>query len=437
MIVLPRSSAVLPALGLVAAIAWPCEARADIQHMVSPGLSFGVSFGERTSFSMGVDVRYSYLPNGDLNGATIYGFGPFAQAALLVGSFGAAGRFAAGAQVGGAAFAVHPAGEVGWTYRTAYGATRERPRVPGWHGLHLGLGSWFFPAQELTIRGAIPLGAPGARPEMTIAIGARFPAPYGFNSLAISGRPLRRGDDVLLPPVLSGEAREPSCAALDRDTRSSLVEAWLDDARTESASIPAFLALARDLATVGAPDALVARALGAAEEEALHTLLCSAVASRLSGTPVVPALLAPPPAEDASLEAALVRLAVESWRDGCLGEGAAAERARRALGGAQDPLARAALGRIAVDEQRHADLGWDVLRFCAARGGRAVVDAIAAEIARDAPSIEGVSGGEQTADAEAWRAHGRLDGDAMTAAWLTQRAAAGRAGGRLLRQLGA
>ncbi|APR88158.1 putative lipoprotein [Minicystis rosea] len=433
MLVLRHPPLALPALGLVAAIAWPREARAQSSHMVSPGISLGVSFGERTSFSIGLDVRYSFLPKGESCGGTAFGGGAFGQAALLIGSGGVAGRFAAGAHGGGGVPSpiVHPAAEIGWTYRTAYRATTERPEIPGWHGLHLGIHGWFFPLEELSVRGAIPLGGPpGALPEMTVAVGARFPPPYGFNSFCVSGRPLRNGDGVLLPPVLASdacEAREPASA-----TQAALAEAWLDDARNESASIPAFLALARDLANVGAPSALVARALGAAEDEAVHTLLCSAVASQISGTLAAPALLAPPPAAEMSREEALVQLAVESWRDGCLGEGAAAERARRAIPRTRHALARAALTRIAVDEQRHADLAWDVLRFCAARGGRAVEDAIAAEIAADTASHADTSGGDRRLDGDAWRAHGRLDGAAITAAWEDRCAAARRDGGRIL-----
>src|SRR4051812_773811 len=97
----PRHSPIaLPALGLVAALAWPRNARAEPSHMVSPGLSFGVSFGERTSFSLGLDVRYSFLPNGSSCGATSWGFGSFGQAALLIGKGGVAGRFALGAHAG-------------------------------------------------------------------------------------------------------------------------------------------------------------------------------------------------------------------------------------------------------------------------------------------------------------------------------------------------
>jgi hypothetical protein len=432
MLVRRPSPIALPALGLVAALAWPREARAQSSHHgVSPGLSFGVSFGERTSFSLGLDVRYSYLPNGADCGGSAWGFGPFGQAALLIGSGGVAGRFALGAHGGGSpTAALQPSAELGWTYRTAYGATRERPEIPGWHGLHVGLASYFFVAEELSVRGAIPLGARAAKPEMTIALGGRFPPPYGLNGFCVSGRPLRSGDEVVLPPVVTGDAREPACGTRDGVMVSALAEAWLSDARIECASIPVFVALARDLAQVGAPLALVARALGAADDEAVHTLLCAAVASQLSGTLAAPALLAPPPASDAGREEALGRLAVESWRDGCLGEGAAAERARRAVAHTRHPLARAAHARIAVDEQRHADLAWDVLRWCVATGGPAVAEALAAELAA---ANDGASGCAARIDDDAWRAHGRLDGDTIAAAWATQRAAAQRDGGRLLR----
>jgi hypothetical protein len=431
---------VLPALGLVAALAWPREASAqNSHHAVSPGLSLGVSFGERTSFSIGLDVRYSYLPQGDRCGDPGYGFGPFGQAALLIGRGGVAWRFAAGAHAGSSVLegGVQPAGELGWTYHTSYGATPSRPEIPGWHGLHIGLVTWFLLAEELSVRGAIPLGGPsGAFPEVTIAAGARFPPPYGMGVFCVSGRPLRSGDEALLPPVLFAEGGAPLSGALDSVTRSALAEAWLDDARNECASIPVFLALARDLAAVGAPEALVTRALLAAEDEARHTLLCSAMASRLSGTLAMPLLLPTPPPADASREDALLRLAIESWRDGCLGEGVAAERARRALPHTRDPLARAALTRIAVDEQGHADLAGDVLRFCLAEGGRAVVEAVAAEMAATEAALpESALPGQASFDEQAWSAHGRLDAVAIRAAWQAESAAARRIGGRSLVQL--
>src|SRR5262249_29161196 len=87
----------LSAAGFILAAAWPGEACAEDMFRVgvSPGLSFGVSFGVKTSFALGLDVRQSfatwYGPNSyEGNWA---GVGVFAQATWLNFS---AWRFAAG-----------------------------------------------------------------------------------------------------------------------------------------------------------------------------------------------------------------------------------------------------------------------------------------------------------------------------------------------------
>ncbi|WP_437763225.1 hypothetical protein WMF27_42150 [Sorangium sp. So ce281] len=69
-------------------------------------------------------------------------------------------------------------------------------------------------------------------------------------------------------------------ARLNRAPRAALAGAWLDSARAECGAIPAFLALAQDLAAVGA---LVARALAALGDEVHHTARCSELASALAG----------------------------------------------------------------------------------------------------------------------------------------------------------
>ena len=80
--------------------------------------------------------------------------------------------------------------------------------------------------------GAIPLGGPsGAFPEVTIAAGARFPPPYGMGAFCVSGRPLRSGDEALLPPVLFAEAGAPAPASLDSATRSALAKLDVDSSR--------------------------------------------------------------------------------------------------------------------------------------------------------------------------------------------------------------
>lgn len=139
-------------------------------------------------------------------------------------------------------------------------------------------------------------------------------------------------------------------------------------AMLESASVPAFEVLAEELADLGAPPALVARARTAADEERDHARRMGALASAFGGLPV-----------DFSLADRRARdvesIAVENMVEGCVREtfGAlvGAVQARRA----PDPRIRSAFAAIADDEARHAELSWDVASFLgrrldAARRGR-------------------------------------------------------------------
>lgn len=205
--------------------------------------------------------------------------------------------------------------------------------------------------------------------EYSVGGGVVMPGRFGFSQQAcIIGRPLR--DDAAVLPL--GSARGVDAARLD-----AAPGAWVEDAQAEAASVPAFLVLAGELLDAGAPLDLVDRALEAAADEIRHARACAAIASRLSGRRVVPT--APPPPTRTRLHgtAALVRLGAESWLDGCLNEGAASARAARAARAATSPLIAATQARIATDEARHAALGWDVLAFALARGGRATRDAVA------------------------------------------------------------
>ena len=72
-----------------------------------------------------------------------------------------------------------------------------------------------------------------------------------------------------------------------------------------------------------------------------------------------------------------MRLATESWLDGCLGEGIAAARAARAASLASDPAALRVQRTIASDEARHA--GSSAGASCNGRlevGGDEVRDAV-------------------------------------------------------------
>lgn len=165
---------------------------------------------------------------------------------------------------------------------------------------------------------------------------------------------------------------------MDVSRLDAAARAWVEDAQAEAASVPAFLCLAAELLHARAPLALVDRALDAAADEIRHARACAELASSLAGTRVVPTAPAPPKRARLRGNAALTRLAAESWLDGCLNEGAAAARAARAARSARVPRASALQTRIAVDEARHAELGWDVLAFALSRGGSQVRDTVRA-----------------------------------------------------------
>ncbi|WP_437296162.1 hypothetical protein [Sorangium sp. So ce426] len=424
----------LAALGVAALVSLPGQARADERFAVSGGVSLSLSFGQKLAFGLGADLRAAVLLDGSQPGGYStgnMGFGPFAQATWLNFS---AGRFAAGLHGGSDisddfdnnAYSID--GEFGWTYRTRYS-----DELPGQHGLHVGAMTTLFSplGLELSARAAIPLSGEPFVPEGTFGAGLRFPPPFGVRFRPIVGRPLRTADGVVLPPALGLGPAVSAPARLDCATRAALAGAWLDSARAECGSIPAFLALARDLAAVGAPASLVARALAALGDEVRHTARCSEIASALAGWRLGPALLPPPAARDAGRQAALVRMALEAWHDGCLGEGAAATRARRSLAGAKDAGVCAALGEIARDEALHAELGWRVLAYCLAEGGREVREAVGDVMTGPAPAPPR-DDAEVEGERKELRAFGQLPRAEADAAWDETWAAARRDGERML-----
>lgn len=423
--ILPRA---LTALGVAAGVSLPGAAHAQSGLGLSAGVSVSVSFGQKFAVGLGLDLRGALLFGPGCGGQQgTGGAGLFAQATWLNFS---ASRFAAGLHGGGTLVprTYDLDGELGWTYHTRYDDAH-----PGEQGIHVGILNYFTPAfHDVTLRMALPVGAETLVPEGIVGLGVRFPGPFqSFIGCGVPGRPLRAGEEIVLPPARSLGPAALHPARLDPTTRGALASAWLDDARAECGSVPAFLALARDLRAVGAPAALVARALAAAREEARHTALCSGLASSFAGWNLEPMRLPPPAPRDVDRPAALLRMALEAWHDGCLGEGAAAGRASRALSGAADSAAQAALAVIAADEARHAELGWRVLAFCLAEGGRAVREALGAVIVGQEPAPPE---SELARDAEplAMQAHGRLGRGQADAAWAETWTAARRAGERLL-----
>ena len=238
-------------------------------------------------------------------------------------------------------------------------------------GVHLGFG----PGSRgggLLIGGALPLA--GERQFKYLQL-----APFLYPSEVCwpSGRALRTSEGIALPPLLAVD-----CARAD----DALASAWIDDARAELASVPAFLRLAAELNAVGAPAELRSAALAAAVDERHHAQAAFAMASRWAQSPFAVAPLDAQPRFDRASESALTQLAIEAWQDGCLGEGTAALCARLGLARVRDNDAAQVLARIAPDEERHADLSWRILEWCSSAGGAVVRDAVAEVAPTSAPA---------------------------------------------------
>jgi len=190
-------------------------------------------------------------------------------------------------------------------------------------------------------------------PSYSFGGGMRVQPTFGSAGICMDGRPFR------------GERGAPRLAhvAVARafDARSPDAARWSQRASEESASVPAFLQLALELAELGAPSELVTRALAAADEELGHTRAAAALASHFGGARVLitpPALRFRPRLPRAQ---ALQRLARESWLDGCLNEGLAASIARAELRDARANEEAATLELIEREEAVHAALALDVL----------------------------------------------------------------------------
>lgn len=259
------------------------------------------------------------------------------------------------------------------------GLAIDRARRPGVH-LAATLGPAFFYG---AIQGLFPLTSQDVLAETRTAVVGGI-APWSLGGpTTVAGRPIARGDRWIVPDVL---ARAAAGSAEDRAVRAHFTQA----AQLEFSSVWSFLRLAAELHAVGAPAALIAAALDAADDEVAHAELCAQAAGGLALAPL-PAALAQP-RFTARTPVALAVLAAEAWREGCLNEGAAAEEARLTAAEAEGPV-RATLATIARDEAGHAALAWAVLAWlrAVAPDALAALDPIepaaAAEVAPADPAL--------------------------------------------------
>lgn len=190
----------------------------------------------------------------------------------------------------------------------------------------------------------------------------------GFSVLP--GRPLRiQGEPVITPVHLDGvsnwaQGQHPELSDLDEFTRSALAMLWLQDARGEHASIPAFARISWQLAAIGAPPELLEWAHKAALEEINHARICFALAEGYGGRSYfvqpIPEMLQ----EGLDLgHDPISVIAKETLFDGCLMEGFFANVALSAATHCEEPAVLAALTTIAHEERSHAAFSWAILEW--------------------------------------------------------------------------
>ncbi len=186
--------------------------------------------------------------------------------------------------------------------------------------------------------------------------------------------------DVIDDSVIMSESgcvgRRPACLVAKPGQGRTAVGARLAAlAHLEAASVPAFVILARELSEHGAPRSLRLAARRAKQDEVRHARDMRRHARRFGGRPERACTGAVP-------RRALVDIAIENAREGCVREAYGAVVARYQAERARDPALRRTLERIARDEAAHATLALRVDAWARRRlqpEGRARVERARAE----------------------------------------------------------
>jgi hypothetical protein len=209
----------------------------------------------------------------------------------------------------------------------------------------------------------------------------------GFGCMA-AGRPLVVEGELRFAPAARRRdwARGLEVVMSDEAVRADVAARWAHVGAMEHASVASFARFALDLLAFGAPPELVAGASSAMLDETEHARLAYGLASAYAVSPVGPGRLdvgGARPATD------IVELAVATFLEGCIAEGAAAAEAVVAASTARDPAVVAVLDRIAREEATHAELGWKTIAWALERDARvapALRAALETALARRAPT---------------------------------------------------
>jgi hypothetical protein len=323
------------------------------------GVFFGYAFGERGGFEWGLEgfaTRYLSDHN-DCSGSSgdeRSGFGPvFRLSAVELSRLELTLAAHIGSDLPNSRTVFAAAGEAGVSLMFDSG---QETRVGPHYGalveavfVHVYLRqAWLFEFQEESVGSFVSLGG-----------GARLLPTMGSPGFCVEGRPYRGG---------CGEARRARVArGSGFDVRNARAERWARRAAEEGASVPAFLQLAQELLELDAPIELVARAVHAADEELGHTRAAVALAEHFGGAPI--RVVPPKIRERPRLRRAqaLRRLAAESFHDGCLNEGLAAQKLLLEAQRSDSAREARVLERVAREEATHAALALDIVRWASQR----------------------------------------------------------------------
>jgi hypothetical protein len=206
---------------------------------------------------------------------------------------------------------------------------------------------------------------------------------------AVCGRPFLVEAHARLAPVQDGGAwsnvvgAAPRVDHLSTGERAAQAEHWSRLGQMEHASIAAFARFSLQLLSLGAPPELVDACTRALADETAHTGLCFRIASAYAGRALGPGPLDVSGSLTQTSLSDIVDLVIA---EGCLGETSAALQALEAAATASDPVIRAAYSRIAVDEERHAELAFRFVLWALGRDPIAVGERLRAVLRQPPPA---------------------------------------------------
>jgi len=188
------------------------------------------------------------------------------------------------------------------------------------------------------------------------------------------------GEQRLAPSAARADWLErglrPELTNSEAALRAQLAEQWTRIALMEHASVAAFARFTLQLMSQGAPARLIEQATAAMGDETRHAKACFAVASSYADAPIGPGRLAIEHSlDDSSLES----IVLNTIREGCVGETAAAIEAREAAEHTNDPKLRELLLMIAEDETRHAQLAYAFVKWALELGDPELASAVRRE----------------------------------------------------------